>query len=90
MSVKEAPFCSQDVQEVAGLLKGLEVCSKKGQGSKKGVHGKKITFDLPGSRDGTIDSWRFLDWDYKRRDLPTYARGLFTYRRSNGQPEIAI
>ena len=90
MSVKEAPFCSQDVQEVAGLLKGLEVCSKKGPGSKKGVHGKKTTFDLPGSRDGTIDSWRFLDWDYKRRDLPTYARGLFTYRKSNGQPEIAI
>ena len=90
MATKEAPYCPQDVQEVASLLNALESGAKKGPGSKKGVRGKKTTFDIPGSKDGTVDSWRYLDWDYKRRDLPTYARGLFTYRKSKGQPEIAI
>lgn len=91
MTSKEAPYCPQDVEEIATLVKGLESSAKKGPGSKKsGVHGKKTTFDIPGSKNGTVDSWRFQDWDYKRRDLPTYARGLFTYRKRNGQPEIAI
>ena len=38
----------------------------------------------------TVDSWQFKEWDYKRRDLPTYARGLFTYRKKDGTPEIAV
>jgi tRNA ligase len=31
-----------------------------------------------------------MDWDYKKPNLPTYARGLFTTRTRKGQPEIAV
>ena len=30
------------------------------------------------------------DWDYKKANLPTYARGLFTTQNSKGQPEIVV
>lgn len=80
-----APYASQDIQEVAGLLNSLEQAGvKKG---KSNVHCKKSTFRVLGT---DVDSWRFQDWDYKKSDLPTYARGLFTYHRKNGTPEIAI
>src|SRR5690349_3598134 len=36
------------------------------------------------------DSWRMQDWDYKKENLPTYARGLFTHRNTRGQPEIVV
>ncbi|KAL2832061.1 fungal tRNA ligase phosphodiesterase domain-containing protein, partial [Aspergillus cavernicola] len=36
-----------------------------------------------------VDSWKFMDWDYKRNDLPTYARGIFTTQRKDGTYEIA-
>ncbi|TQS32262.1 hypothetical protein Golomagni_07428, partial [Golovinomyces magnicellulatus] len=51
---------------------------------------KKTTFAIKGSKDHVqVDSWKFSDWDYKRRDLPIYARGLFTTRNHN-QHEIAV
>ena len=83
-----APYASQNVQEVAGLLKSLE--QAKGKAGKARAHCKKSTFLLPGTDDVSVDSWRFQDWDYKRHDLPTYARGLFTYHRKDFTPEIAI
>lgn len=79
----------QDEQKVAGLIKALESCAKKGPG-KGAVRCKTTTFELEGSGGITVNSWRFQDWDYKRPDLPVYARGLFTYSKKNGQPEIAI
>jgi tRNA ligase len=30
------------------------------------------------------------DWDYKKENLPTYARGLFTYKNLDGNLEIAV
>lgn len=30
------------------------------------------------------------DWDYKKENLPTYARGLFTHHNTRGQPEIVV
>ncbi|KAI9746875.1 MAG: hypothetical protein M1835_002346, partial [Candelina submexicana] len=51
---------------------------------------KKTTFPVAKSQGLSVDSWRFEDWVYKRDDLPTYARGLFTYRTPQGKPEIAI
>jgi len=30
------------------------------------------------------------DWDYKKSNLPTYARGLFTYKNRQGNHEIAV
>ncbi|MCJ1424551.1 hypothetical protein MMC29_002439 [Sticta canariensis] len=83
-----APYASQNIQEVAGLLKALEKASvKKGRST---VHCKKNTYQVEGTGGVEVDSWRFQDWDYKKSDLPTYARGLFTSRRKDGTPEIAI
>ncbi|MCJ1461690.1 hypothetical protein MMC07_000288 [Pseudocyphellaria aurata] len=83
-----APYASQDIEEVASLLKSLEQARVKKGRSK--VHCKKSTFPVHGVEGVSVDSWRFQDWDYKRPDLPTYARGLFSYRRKDGTPEIAI
>lgn len=84
-----APYIPQNVQETAALIRNLESNSKKDEGGKKRYSCKKGTFSVAGS-ELTVDSWRFQDWDYKRDDLPTYARGLFTTKDQNGQPEIAI
>lgn len=85
------PYVPQDIQAVATFIKCLEASTKKGPNSPKSCFTcKKSTFLLPGNDELSVDSWRFRDWDYKRTDLPTYARGLFTYRRKDGVPEIAI
>lgn len=76
----------QDPKEIADLVQSLE----RSKGKTKGKHGfscKKSTFPVAGS-DITVDSWRFQDWDYKRDDLPTYARGLFTTKRQDNVSEI--
>ena len=91
-SRNEAPYVPQDPKVVATLLQALEGSQKKNrQGSgKKAVTSKKSTFKVEGTDGLTVDSWRFQDWDYKRDDLPTYARGLFTSHRRDGTPEIVI
>ena len=81
------PYVPQDPREVAALLKGLEAGVKK---NKRGFSCKKSTFKVDGAGGLSVDSWRFMDWDYKRDDLPTYARGLFTYKSKHGTPEIAV
>ncbi|MCJ1240113.1 hypothetical protein MMC14_008113 [Varicellaria rhodocarpa] len=86
------PYIPQDPQQTAALVSNLEAGIIKGkqQGNKKkNVSCKKTTFKIEGTQDVHIHSWRFQDWDYKRDDLPTYARGLFIYRRRDGTPEIA-
>lgn len=86
----QAPYEAQDRQEVAEMLRGLE--GNKGKGNRKGRGGfscKKSTFDVEGS-DIQVDSWRLQDWDYKKPNLPTYARGLFTTVNRKGQSEIAV
>jgi tRNA ligase len=87
-----APFAPQDVQEVSTLVGGLTSSTRnKGRHGKKTFSCKKSTFSVANSPENlTVDSWRFQDWDYKRDDLPTYARGLFTTNNQKGQPEIAI
>ncbi|KAL1879685.1 hypothetical protein VTK73DRAFT_6860 [Phialemonium thermophilum] len=85
----EVPYAIQDPQEVAALIRSLEDCTK----SKKsqGFSVKKTRYEVADSPDGlSVDSWRFQDWDYKKKGLPTYARGLFTTRDRNGVPEIAV
>ena len=86
---QNAPYAPQDVHENAELLRSLEGATKKNGKAKHSGQSKKSSFDVPGT-DFTVDSWRFQEWDYKRRDLPTYARGLFTYRAKGGKPEIAV
>ena len=86
--LSNVPYAPQDNSEVATLLKGLEGATRGGKGSHI-AKSKKTSFDVPGT-GLKVDSWRFQEWDYKRRDLPTYARGLFTYRRRDNTPEIAV
>ena len=81
---ERAPYRAQDAHEVAETLRGLEAHQKKG--GKGGLSARKATFHLDNGQK--IDSWRMRDWDYKKPNLPTYARGLFTTRTSNGTPEI--
>ncbi|KAH7160092.1 RNA ligase-domain-containing protein [Dactylonectria estremocensis] len=84
-----APYFAQDVRQVSQMLAGLDVARKEKRRGSFAV--KKTTFDVKGSRDGIqVDSWRMQDWDYKRRDLPTYARGLFTTKTRRNEPEIAV
>ena len=86
------PYTSQDPQQTASLIRDLEASQKKGNGNgskRRNVSCKKTTFKLDGAHGLEVNSWRFQDWDYKRDDLPTYARGLFTYKRRDGTPEIA-
>jgi len=80
----------QDPHQISQLVKTLEAAKGKGKGGKKSFSCKKTTFAVAGSNGITVDSWRFNDWDYKRDDLPTYARGLFTTKRADGTPEIAV
>lgn len=86
------PYASQDIQEVQTLLYGLEQGTKGGRGAKKKTFSCKSTsFNVADSPSKlAVTSWRFQDWDYKRDDLPTYARGLFTGKNERGQPEISV
>src|SRR2546421_12291299 len=82
-------MAQQDPHEIATFVRSLEA-AKGGKGGKKGFSCKKSTFYVAGSDNISVDSWRFQDWDYKRDDLPTYARGLFTTKTKKNLPEIVI
>ncbi len=85
------PFVAQDDKHVAELINNLETHCKKGAAASKTTFScKKTAFPVAQSKDNiVVDSWRLQDWDYKRPDLPTYARGLFTYHTKDGRPQIA-
>lgn len=83
-----APYRSQDPHKVGEMISGLDAHLQK-KGGKGGFSCKRNTFAIQGS-DIAVDSWRMQDWDYKKPNLPTYARGLFTYKNSRGQHEIAV
>ena len=86
------PYAPQDVQDVQTLIRNLDESTKKNRkAAKKSFSCKKTGFDVHRSPKNLVaHSWRFQDWDYKRDDLPTYARGLFTGTNEKNQPEIAI
>jgi tRNA ligase len=82
------PYKAQNPQEITALLRELEDATNTKK--KNGFNVKKTKFDIAGSRDGIrVDSWRMQEFDYKKKNLPTYARGLFTIRNKN-RSEIAI
>lgn len=84
---EKAPYVPQDHHEVQQLVHSLEV--HKGRTSKQsGFSVRKHTFPLPNGR--SVDSWKMNDWDYKKEHLPTYARGLFTYKTLDKKQEIAV
>ncbi|QKX56105.1 uncharacterized protein TRUGW13939_03205 [Talaromyces rugulosus] len=79
----------QDPHETRQLVQSLEAASKKdNRRDKKSFSCRKSTFRVAGSDNISVDSWKFNDWDYKRPDLPTYARGLFTTKLKDGRREI--
>lgn len=79
---------SQDPRVITELVQSLEGHKGKNNKSANSFTVKKHTFELPNGR--TVDSWKLNDWDYKKPNLPTYARGLFTYRTLAGKDEIAV
>lgn len=81
-------MATQDPHEIAQLVNALNDASKQKGGKKQPFTCKKNTFAVANTKNVTVDSWKFMDWDYKRSGLPTYARGLFTSRRKNNIPEI--
>lgn len=84
-----APYVEQDVSAVSQMISSLEAARKDKRHG--GFSCKKTTFKIKSSRDGIeVDSWRMQDWDYKKKGLPTYARGLFTTKTSRNIPEIAV
>ena len=85
----KVPYASQDPQRTAAVVRELDESSKKGKG-RATFHAKKTKYAVADSPTGiTVDSWKFQESDFKRRDMPTYARGLFTTRTQHGVPEIA-
>ncbi|KAK0333948.1 tRNA ligase [Friedmanniomyces endolithicus] len=82
------PYRPQDQHEVSEMLRKLEDNKGKGNG-KGGFSVKTHSFDVAGS-DIKVNSWRMGEWDYKKPNLPTYSRGLFTAKKRGGQREIVI
>jgi tRNA ligase len=81
-----APNKQQNVGDIHNMISVLETHLKKS--GPRGFSCRKSTFPLSDGK--TIDSWKMMDWDYKKANLPTYARGLFTTKNRLGQPEIAV
>ncbi|PSN59766.1 tRNA ligase [Corynespora cassiicola Philippines] len=84
----QAPYAPQDPHQVRQLVHSLEAHKGKAKKGQGGFSVRKHTFPLPNGR--TVDSWKMNDWDYKKENLPTYARGLFTYQTLDGNIEIAV
>ncbi|KAK6335559.1 hypothetical protein TWF696_002330 [Orbilia brochopaga] len=92
MTVKErynAPFQEQDQNEVNELVKTLQSGAGKGKKGKAGFSCRKSDYPVANSKSKlVVTSWKFQDWDYKQKELPTNARGLFTLRNPDGNYEI--
>jgi tRNA ligase len=78
-----APYTPQDPAEIKALVDSLSRHTKGPKGGRKAKESenfsvRKATYTLADGR--SVDSWRMQDWDYKKENLPTYARGLFTRR----------
>ena len=78
----------REVEQLCNALK--DAAGKGGKNSKHTFSCKKTTFKVGDLGNISVDSWRFRDPDYKRDDLPTYARGLFTSINKQNNPEIVI
>ncbi|KAI1819896.1 tRNA ligase [Xylaria intraflava] len=88
MDLPNAPCAEQDPQKISQLVSALSDGSNK---ERRGFRAKQTSYKVTGSLDNiTVDSWRLHDWDYKKPNLPTYARGLFTTKNRHGDYEIAV
>ncbi|GJC80506.1 tRNA ligase 1 [Colletotrichum liriopes] len=90
-AMPKAPHVPQDVEKVATMVRALDGAKKFSKSKSGGFSCKKTSFDVKSSQDGVVvDSWKMQEWDYKKRDLPTYARGLFTTKNRRNEPEIVV
>lgn len=89
MAANSQFFKAQNVEEVTSVIKLLDAATRKDAPAKKTSYScKKARFPIAGS-ELTVESWKFNDWDFKKYDLPTNARGLFTYHHpEDGHYEI--
>ncbi|KAF2156036.1 tRNA ligase [Myriangium duriaei CBS 260.36] len=84
---EDAPFKAQSPDEVGHMVKVFQ--DHRGKKGKGGFSCRASDFPVQGS-DIQVTSWKMQDWDYKKPHLPSYARGLFTYKNSKGRQEIAV
>ncbi|CAZ85648.1 unnamed protein product [Tuber melanosporum] len=88
MANYSTPFKPQDPDEINGLMELLNRTQAGKKGSAR-FFCKKKTYQVEGSPI-PVDSWKFLDHEYKKKVLPTSARGLFTCKNpTTGDWEIA-
>ena len=88
MADYSTPFKSQDAGEINGLVELLDRAQAEKK-SRAGYFCKKKTYQVEGSSI-SVDSWKFMDREYKKKILPTCARGLFTCKNpTTGDWEIA-
>ncbi|KAK6363673.1 hypothetical protein TWF730_001093 [Orbilia blumenaviensis] len=80
-----APYEEQDQNEINELVSALTDGSKKGK--KAAFSCRRSEYAVDNSKL-SVYSWKFQDWDYKKRDLPTRARGLFTLKTNGGNSMI--
>jgi tRNA ligase len=74
-----------EINELLAVLNGAD--RRK---SKDSFSCRKSTFKIDGTSH-EVDSWKFQEQDFKKRDLPTYSRGLFTWRNPDtGDYRIAV
>lgn len=84
----EPPYKAQNPDEVGHMVAVLQQHKGYGKRSKDKFSCKSSEYPVQGS-SVRVTSWKMEDWDYKKANLPTYARGLFTYENANGQHVIA-
>lgn len=81
MSTNPPPFKAQSPEEVTSVVKELSLATSRGNSKKTADYScRKSTFAVTGS-NLSVESWKFQDWDFKKPNLPSYARGLFTCKR---------
>ncbi|KAF0554865.1 tRNA ligase [Gigaspora margarita] len=78
----------QDQKEAHELIQRLyEKCKEKGKSRKASFKRNDYTHQPSGI---IISSWKMNDWDYKKREVPTPARGLFTRLTDENRYEIVV
>ena len=82
-----APYRPQQPQQVADMVRRLEASKGKSHKDKRGFACQSSKFKVEGTPI-SVNAWRMQDWDYKKPNLPTYARGIFTTTNSAGAAEI--
>ncbi|KAI5819806.1 RNA ligase-domain-containing protein [Pyronema omphalodes] len=77
MSSFDTKIVQQDPAEINHLVKILN--DGEGNKDKKTFQCRKRTFELPGTGH-SLDSWRIPEFSFRKSNLPTYGRGLFTWQ----------